>query len=189
MTPFQIYKFGLAIKLHFTVDSYDVFKNRGVIKNCTEESFYSKAGVGRYSALARQLTTPQEAVQYFVACNAYGASIFDPQESDEANRRWQRNKEMMTQLILDDIDKIGDVEASLQGSPCLLQRLVSGGKINIETCVVLNRRYMFAPEWKNNFVYSDLGSKIVKLDKFVKCNEEKVLGKLNEIKHEQVQEV
>lgn len=189
MTPFQIYKFGLAIKLHFTNDQYDVFESRGGIKNCTEESFYTKSGVGRYTALARQLSTAQEAVQYFVACNAYSANIFDPQDSDDANRRWQRNKEMMTQLVLDDIDTIGDVEASLQGSPCYLQKLVSGGKINIETCVVLNRRFMFAKEWKNNFVYSDLGRKIIKLDKFVKCNEEKVLGKLNEIKHEQVQEV
>jgi hypothetical protein len=82
---------------------------------------------------------------------------------------------MTTQLILDDLESIPSIEDYLSGDPCILQNKVSGGHINIETAVAINRVYKFSNSWKDNFVYSYLGLKIEKLDRFVSYNEEKIL--------------
>jgi hypothetical protein len=182
MSPFQVYKFYLAIKLHFTEKRYDVFKYHGAVNAGTEESFMQRNGHGRFVQLARRFKTPQEAVQFFVACFAYGSDVFDAQASEEALSRWRKHKEMTTQLIMDDLETLS-LPQVLDGEPCKLQKLVSGGMVNVETVVALNRYYKFAEKWKNNFVYSSLGVKIDKLDPFVKYNE----GKVNEFiaQHEQ----
>jgi hypothetical protein len=183
MTPFQIYKFYLAIKLHFTTEKYDVFKYRGAVHSCNEEGFRSRRGHGRFVQLSHRLQKPQDAVQLFVACFVYDADVFNDSECEEALTRWRKHKEMMTQLILDDLETI-ELPDCLKGSPCSLQKLVSGNKISIETAVALNKKYGFSAVWKNNFVYKRLGLKIEKLEPFVKFNEVKVFEAISEKENE-----
>jgi hypothetical protein len=183
MTPFQIYKFYLAIKLHFTTEKYDVFKYRGAVHSCNEEGFRSKRGNGRFVQLSHRIQKPQDAVQLFVACFAYDADVFNDSECEEALTRWRKHKEMMTHLILEDIEGL-DLPNVLQGIPCDLQKAVSGKRVNIETAVALNKKYRFAPKWKNNFVYKRLGLKIEKLEPFIKFNEVKVFEAISEKENE-----
>jgi hypothetical protein len=183
MSSYELYKLYLAIKLHFTVPSYDVFLTNGAVKGVTEESFNKKGLRYRFNALSSQLKNTREAVDYFVACFAYGVDFFNASDADEARVRWRRNKEMTTQLILDDIDQL-TLPKDVVGKSCRLQSLLQGKVLNIETGVALNNRYNFADDWLNfNFVYSGLGSKIKKLTKFVKYNEDKVNKFISE--HEQ----
>ncbi len=183
MTPYEVYRFYLAIKLHFTTEKYDVFEHRGRLKGENQEKFESSGLNTKFRHLAKKLATPHDAVQYFVACFAYDANVFETDQADAADRLWRSNKERSTQLILDDIEKLidnyGSVEATLENDPCKLQSLVSGAHINVETAVALNRRFKFTDTWKNNFAYKGLAVKIMKLDKFVKYREEKVNEILN----------
>ena len=172
MSPFQVYKIYLAAKLHFTT-SYDVFKYNGAVNAGSEEEFLQKPFRHLFSKLSNRLKTPQEAAQYFVSCFAYDADVFTTYDADQAYTQWKKHREMMTQLILDDIETL-HVPQCLEGNPCELQSLISGNKIQIETAVALNRVFKFSQDWKNNFVYSRLGVKIEKLDRFVKYNECKV---------------
>lgn len=184
MSPYEVYRFYLAIKLHFTTEKYDVFLHRGRLKGENQEKFEKQSGINtKFKILSKNLTTPHDAVQYFVACFAYDADVFDTQQSDAASKLWKANKERSTQLIINDIENIvnkyGSVESCLENDPCKLQSLCAGGHVAIETAVALNRKYKFADSWKNNFAYKNLGLKIVKLDKFVKYREEKVNEILN----------
>lgn len=174
MTSFDLYKLYLAIKLHFTSEKYDVVANRGRIKNCSETAFNEKPISKRFFFLTKTLSSSQEAAQFFVACFAYNADIFDSDAASQAFFTWKKNKEMMTQLILDDVEKIGNIHFSLEGDPCKLQQLVAGGHVNIETAVALNKIFGFTANWKNNFAYKQLGIKIEKLNHFVKFNEKKI---------------
>lgn len=174
MSPFDLYKIYIAIKLHFTVSSYDVFETRGAVRNVSEDSFSKKGYRHRFNALTHQIKTAREAVNYFVSCFAYGTDVFNSSDADESYSRWRKHKEMMTQLILDDLETL-NLPMDVQGSSCRLQSLISGKSINIETGVALNKRYGFADDWiKSNFVYGELGSKIKKLTGFVSYNEDKV---------------
>jgi len=174
MRAFDIYKIYLAAKLHFTHEKYDLFVHNGRVRSCSEEEFSQKPLSSKFRALEYKVKTPQEAAQHFVACFAYDADVFNPIESEEAHSKWKKHKEMMTQLILDDLDLIGDVKLSLGGSPCKLQQLISGNQIKIETAVALNKFFHFTKEWKNDFTYKHLGVKIEKLNRFIKFNENKV---------------
>lgn len=174
MNPYSIYKLYLAIKLHFTMDSYDVFVNKGAVRGPSEELFNKKGLRYRFNSLSTQLKSPKEAVEYFVSCYAYGTDIFNPSDADESYKLWNKHKEMTTQLVIDDIEKLL-LPNDIKGYTCRLQSLISGKSINIETGVALNNHYKFVDEWiKSNFVYAELGSKIKKLTKFVKYNEDKV---------------
>lgn len=173
MGAFELYKIYLAIKLHFTVDQYDVFKTNGAVKGVTEQSFNQKGLRYRFLTLSKQFSSTRESVEYFVSCFAYGVDVFDNNSADEAYSTWKKRKEMMTQCILDDLDEIDS--SWFIGSPCKLQQMLQGKKINIETGVALNRVLNFADDWiKNDLIYGKLGSKIKKLDKFIKYNEDKV---------------
>lgn len=182
MDAFQVYKLYQAVRLHFTNEKYDIIEHRGKMKHCSESAFYEKPGSRKFHFLSKQLSDPQEAVQFFISCFAYDADVFDSTSADEAFFLWKKNKEMMTQLILDDIEQIGDITSALSGDPCKLQQLVAGGHVNIETAVALNKFLNYSSSWKNNFAYKGLAGKIEKLNAFVKFNESKV----NEVlQHEQ----
>lgn len=181
MTGYQVYRFYLAIKLHFTNPKYDVFETRGHVKNCTPESFQSKRGRGMFETLAKRLKEPKDVVQYFVANQAYGGDIFEPSVAEDNFIRWKKHKEMMTYLVREDLEQIDDLRAYLSGDPCKLMKEISGQRINIETAVAINRKLQFADDWKGNYTYPDLWLKIKKLDRFVKFNEQIIFEKIDEI--------
>jgi hypothetical protein len=182
MDAFQVYKLYQAVRLHFTNEKYDIIVHRGKMKHCSESAFYEKPGSRKFHFLSKQLADPQQAVQFFISCFAYDADVFDSTSADAAFFLWKKNKEMLTQLILDDIEQIGDITSALSGDPCKLQQLVAGGHVNIETAVALNKFLNYSSSWKNNFAYKGLAGKIEKLNAFVKFNESKV----NEVlQHEQ----
>lgn len=184
MNGYYFYKLCVAMRLHFTTDKYDIFEKRGAI-NCSYESFLSKSNKGVYEFIGSKFPSPQEATRYIVACFVYDVNLYDYHDGVEAMARWNKEREMTTQLILDDLDTL-QLPFCLHGDPCELQRLVSGSQIHVQTAVALNRVYKFAEHWKNNFVYAKLGRKIEKLDKFVKFNEMKVN---NVIKQHEIAEV
>ena len=181
MNGYQVYRFYLAIKLHFTNPKYDVFENRGYVKNCTPESFQNRKGKSWFGSLAKRFKEPKDIVQYFVANQAYDGDIFEPSIAEENYIRWKKHKEMMTYLIREDLEQIDDLRSYLSGEPCKLMKELSGRRINIETAVAINRKLQFADSWKGNFTYPDLWLKIKKLDRFVKFNEQVIFEKIDEI--------
>lgn len=186
MTPFQVYKLYVAVKIHFTSEKYDIFERRGAVK-CTEEGFHSVRGKGRFDQLARNvLKEPRDAVQFFVANQAYETNIFEHAESMASWVRWQRNKEMMTQLVLDDIHQLQEHHFPwmdvFKGEFPDVIKLVNRREINLETLVVLDRFYHFSsePNWKNNLIYPKISVKLNKLQKFITVNETSIMRALNE---------
>lgn len=187
MTPFQVYKFYLAVKFHFSRENYDIFERRGAVK-CTEEGFQRVRGTGRFVHLARSvLKEPRDAVQYFVANAAYNTNIFDHDESMESWKRWQKNKEMMTQLVLDDLSHLvslayAEMDDAFKGEFPDVIKMVNRGEINIESLVVLDRFLEFSqwPNWKNNLIYPKISVKLNKLQKFITVNEKTIMEELYE---------
>ncbi len=186
MTPFQVYKLYVAVKIHFTSEKYDIFERRGAVK-CTEEGFHSVRGRGRFDQLARNvLKEPRDAVQFFVANQAYGTNIFEHAESMASWVRWQRNKEMMTQLVLDDIHRLWDLYTPasdvFKGDFPDAIKLMNRGELNIESLVILDRFFHFSdwPNWKNNLIYPKISVKLNKLQKFITVNEKTIMEELYE---------
>lgn len=168
MDGFSVYKYYLAMKFHFTVPGYDVFKHKGRVR--ANESNYQEKGLRfRMESLGRRFKTPQDAVSFFLACNLYGADVFNDVESSEAWITWKKRSEMMTRFIMDDI-----AENCSSTDPESVAKAVSGGKLSYESAVAINRIFNIVPILQENFIYSKIGDRITKLDKFIKYDESKV---------------
>lgn len=175
MDDFTAYKLYLAIKLHFTQKSYDVFTNRGSVRGLTYEGFKKKREAKWFMGLSRKFSDKKEFVQYLVACSAYGsiADVFDLQTSFAHYATWVKNKQKMTRLILDDLDPIDNLSPLLENVPPKIIEKVIAGKLNIETAVAINRYHPYITDElldKDYLIFSREALKIKKLDRFVKYN-------------------
>jgi hypothetical protein len=192
MDGFKAYKYYMAIKLHFTKDSFDVFKNRGNVKG-TREAFNARNDRYLFEKVARKYPKDVDIIRFFVASFAYGndATVYSVEEAESCMHEWNRRKQSMTKIFSDDLAKVLTVveteklqESSLYISqdsnyPVLLKMLL-GGIITIETLRIiddLNRKKLI-DNWKQdtkiNLIWEDLLRRIHKLDGFVKYDQDKV---------------
>ena len=186
MTPFHVYRLYLAVKFHFTSEKYDIFETRGAVK-CTEEGFRKVRGKGRFDVLAKYvLKEPKDAVQFFVANAVYDTNIYDQEESVAAWTQWNKNKQMMTQLVLDDIHALRSLTPNLRdafsGEFPMAIKMMNRKELNIESIAVLDRFLHFTSQdsWTKNLIHPKLHVKIKKLQRFIKVNEQLIMEELNE---------
>jgi len=168
MDGFSTYKYYLAMKFHFTVKGYDVFKHQGRVR-ANQKNYEEKNLRVRMEQLGRRFSSAKDAVSFFLACNLYDADVFNDSDATQAHAKWKKRTEMMTQFIL---DELSDVRPSLE--PLSIAKLVSGGQLSYETAVALNRSLGIAQKIQEDFIYSKIGDKITKLDKFVRYDESKI---------------
>ena len=168
MDGFTTYKYYLAMKFHFTLPQYDVFKHEGRVR-ANKHNYEEKGLRWRMEQLGRRFKTAQDAVSFFLACNLYNADVFNEIESSDALTTWRKRSEMMTRFIIDDIS-----ENCTDMNPESVAKSVSGGKLSYEAAVAISRIYNIVPVLQDNFIYSKIGDKISKLDKFIKYDESKV---------------
>jgi len=167
MDGFTTYKYYLAMKFHFTVVTYDVFKHQGRVR-ANRNNYEAKGLRFRMEYLGKKFDKPSDAVSFFLACNLYDTDVFNDQESNEAWIKWKKRSEMMTRFIIDEISDL-----SPQIDPISIAKLISGGFLSYESAVAINRVFNIVPTIQDNLIYHKIGDKIAKLDKFIKYDESK----------------
>lgn len=178
MDDFTAYKLYLAIKLHFSQKSYDVFQTRGAVRGISYEAFKKKKEAAWFVGLSRKFNNPKEFVQYLVACAAYGSisDVFDYQTSFDNYALWLKNKQRTTRIILDDLDEIEDLSSLINDTPPKILRMLIADRIHVETAVAINRYKNFVdPLLEQDYlIFSREGLRIKKLDRFVKYNTDEI---------------
>lgn len=156
MAPFDCYKTYLALKNHFTKDSYDYYKYCKKTR-ASLQSFYKRKDRFWFEKMSRQ-RTEKEVEDFFVAnfvlCN-------DPEslwigeiikEGEGRYKQWQRKIQSLSYLFKEEsqslfeentFDKVFDCS---KGHPILLKSFLIG-KISLETLVIYDRIFLFG----NNF--------------------------------------
>ena len=200
MDGFKAYKYYMAIKLHFTKDNFDVFKNRGNVKG-TREAFNARNDRYIFEKLARKYPVDKDLIQFFVANFAYGNE--NPQYSSEEAlsnlMEWNRRKQSITKILSDDCSKILMVaykeklkEQSIfyftsNNYPGILKMFL-GGQISIETVRILDDMMNLIENWKQNstmlYLWENEIRKIEKVKGFVKYDKTKIEHAFNSFKQE-----
>ena len=93
MDPFDVYKIYLALKLHFTTESYDITKHKYAAKG-KKETFLKRKDLTVLRKLARDFRR-QEIIDILVANFVSGdrwGGMFDV-EAMETYKKWKANKE------------------------------------------------------------------------------------------------
>jgi hypothetical protein len=151
MVPFDTYKTYLALKNHFTKDSYDYHKYQGKSR-ASLQSFYKRKDRYWFEKLSRQ-KEDKEVVDFFVA---NFTSCSDPQtlwigemikEGETRYKSWQKRIQSLSYLFREESQQLFDskfeeVFDCSKGHPLLLKSFLIG-KISLETMVIYDKIFLF----------------------------------------------
>jgi hypothetical protein len=188
---FKAYKYYIAIKLHFTKDSFDVFKNRGSVKG-TREAFNARNDRYMFEKLARRYPVDRDLIQFYVANFAYGNEnvVYGVEEAESYLTEWEKRKQSITKIFADDLNKIlmdaykrkikepSILNFTLNQYPSILN-LYLGKQIGIETLRILDDLANLIEPWKENtsmtLLWENEIRRVEKSKGFVKYDKEKIM--------------
>lgn len=155
MTAFESYKMYVALKLHFTTDSYDFFKFNGKTK-ATEENFQKRKDRYFFKKLVNK-HKECEVLPYFVAnfvsdpSNWIGTMIRT--DGDDTYQDWKKRMESLHYTFSEDVDfLLSEVHEfddlfKVDGAHPPLLKFLLGKRISMETFVIMNQILDFIPRF------------------------------------------
>ena len=181
MDGYKAYKYYLALKLHFSKDSYDIFSTRGSVKY-SREQFDKRNDKMLYEAFSKKYPNDKDMIQFLVSNIAYGneSPIYDMDESTKFYNDWIKRKESITKVISDDLTIIiNDAERNsykkesvldftFNQQPSILS-LYLGKRISLETVSILDEFIDLFSLWKQSgFIMTCWESEIRRIHKAIK---------------------
>ena len=154
--PFDCYKTYIALKNHFTKDSYDYLKY-AVITRASLDSFYKRRDRFWFEKVSRQ-KTDKEVEEFFIA---NFISCTDPQslwigeiikDGEEKYKQWQKRVQSLSYIFKEETEKLfsqhkfEEVFSCSRSHPVLLRMFLSGN-ISLETMVIYDKIFFYG----NNF--------------------------------------
>lgn len=200
MDGFKAYKYYMAVKLHFTKDNFDVFKNRGNIKG-TREAFNARNDRYAFEKLARKFPVDKDLIQFYVANFAYGndAAVYASEEADTYLLEWTKRKQSITKVFSDDCSRIlmdayknkikedGIFDLTNKSYSSIL-KLFLGKQVSLETVRILDDFRPMVEPWKENtsmlLLWENEIRRIEKSKGFVKYDTDKVAKVFNSFMEE-----
>jgi hypothetical protein len=200
MDGYAAYKYYLAIRLHYTRDSYDVFAKRGHIKY-SREQFDKRNDKLLFEKLARKYPKDQDIIQFYVSNFAYGneTPVYEIEQAETYYIDWIRRKESITKVFTDDLNYIiinseknklskeSIFEFEFCQPPSILILLL-GNRISLETVCILNDFMGLTDNWYMSGFMHNIWEKevrrICKSKRFVKYNKERIFPIINNFEEE-----
>jgi hypothetical protein len=179
MMPFDCYKIYLALKNHFTKNSYDYFTYNKKTR-ASLQSFYKRKDRFWFEKMSRQ--KDEKEVENFFVANF--VSCKDPEtlwigeimkEGDERFQQWQKKVQSLSYLFkqesqtLFEENKFDDVFNCSKGHPPLLKKFLSGN-ISLETLVIYDRIFLFGNKFDKKLkdpVWETVSRRIKKYSPFL----------------------
>jgi hypothetical protein len=184
MTGFEAFKYYMALKLHFTTPTFNVFTNQGRIKG-TRQAFFMRNDHVLFEKLAKHYSTGKDYIQFIAANFMYGNPnvVYDAEQSLTNYKEFLRRRQSITRVFTDDLNTIlcSGAQLNFSGSsiPEVLQLFVAN-KITIETMVILNDLRSIVEQMKQTpQVALVLGDDLLRIEKskgFVKYDAHRVLA-------------
>lgn len=191
MEPFEVYRYYLALRLHFTTDQYDALKQRGKVR-ASKQAFAKRTDLIAIRKIA-ETYSDKDIVNFLVANFITGdrwGGVFDT-EAKERFLGWKKRIESLAymfekdlnylQLQMEKIEKVFDnvFDLSKNEHPYILKSYLRN-TTSIETLVILNKFYNFVDkfdeEYSNDLMWPDISRIIKKYSPFLTIQEEKYNG-------------
>ena len=188
MEPFEVYRYYLALRLHFTTDAYDVVKQNGRVR-ATKNSFLKRKDMFAIRKVA-ETYSDKEVVDFLVANFVSGdrwGGVFDT-ESKVRYQGWKKRIEAISYTFKKELDKavmfaeknnipFTDLFISNNGQHPFIIKMYLRNDISIETLVILNKLNNFTDqldlELKDDLVWPDTSRIIKKYSPFLEIKKDK----------------
>lgn len=151
LSAFDTYSLYLALKNHFTRDSYDFFKYRGKT-NASPDSFMSRKDRFQFQRLSRKVSEAE--MQDFIVANILAGKKwigdFLDDDADDNYNKHLKIRQSLSYIFANELDDILSDAKSFKprkdGYPTLFLSFLSG-RITIETMVILNNMIDYISKW------------------------------------------
>jgi len=186
MTTFEAYKIYLALRLHFTTDSYDITKTKGRIK-ASEKSLQKNIKLQYHLQKIKKKYSETEFINFlvanFISGDKWGGTYsFD---AEEKYLQWQKIQDSLSYIYTQDlqhiadssnINKLSELWDCKEGHPLLLKKYF-GKTCHLETLVILNKLFKFIDVVDEQLVFDPVWNTVSKLiykySPFIKIDKEK----------------
>lgn len=188
MEPYDVYRYYLALRLHFTTDQYDVIKQQGRVR-ASKQAFFKRKDLLAIRRVAEQYSD-KEIVNFLVANFVSGdrwGGVFDT-EAKERFTSWKKRIESLTYTFEKEISKIALVceKNQIEFQRCLqptknqhpyIIKMYLRGDVSVETLVILEKLNPYIDSLdlalKDDLVWPDLSRIIKKYTPFLPVEKEK----------------
>ena len=188
MQPFEVYRYYLALRLHFTTDSYDVIKQQGRVR-ATRNSFLKRKDLLSINRVA-ETYSDKDIVNFLVANFVSGdrwGGVFDVEAKDRY-QGWKKRIESISYTFKKEIDKAVAYADKLgitfnqlfycnHGQHPFIIKMYLRNDISIETLVILNKLNNFTDQLdqdlKDDLVWPDTSRIIKKYSPFLEIKKDK----------------
>ena len=188
MEPFEVYRYYLALRLHFTTDKYDVIEQKGRVR-ATKNSFLKRKDLLSIRRVA-ETYSDKDIVDFLVANFVSGdrwGGVFDV-ESKERYQGWKKRIESISYTFKKEIDKAVTYADKLgitfnqlfycnHGQHPFIIKMYLRNDISIETLVILNKLNNFTDQLdqdlKDDLVWPDTSRIIKKYSPFLEIKKDK----------------
>lgn len=188
MEPFEVYRYYLALRLHFTTEKYDAIKQQGRVK-ASKQAFLKRNDLIAIRRVAETFSD-EEIVNFLVANFISGdrwGGVFDSEAKDRYIG-WKKRIESLTYTFEKDLNKIMlacekqavpfelALKATKNQHPYII-KLYLRGDVSIETLVILNKLVNYSDaldkDLANDLVWPDVSRIIKKYTPFLTFKKEK----------------
>ena len=192
MTPYDVYRSYLALKLHFTTEQYDVIKQKGRVR-ATKQSFFKRSDLFAIRKIA-DTYSDKEVVDFLVSNFITGdrwGGVFDT-EAKSNYTDWKRRMESISYTFTNEIDKMiaycekkdinfDDLFLNNGSEHPIFFKMYLRKTLSIETLVILNKLNNFVDNLdktlSSDLMWPDTSRIIKKYSPFLTIDKEKY-GKL-----------
>lgn len=165
MTPFESYRTFLAIKNHFTTDSYDYIKYNGKI-GASQTSFETRKDKYQFYKLSKHKDPLKYLVANFVDGDLKWVGDLFNDESEKVYSEWLKRQQSLSYIFEQDLNKLltdfdDNVIVKNGQHPYLLKQYLRR-QVSIETIIILNDILGFFGHWNKKIDDSVLWPSIYK---------------------------
>ena len=173
LSGYETFCLYLALKNHFTLDSYDYFKYNGKTKNVSKEAFLSRRDRFQFEKLARKCDNMEDhLVANLLKDKTWVGDLLEDDAFDNT-MDYVKTNQSMSYVFRNELATIGDIKPALRFDsqyPDIIPTLMNG-TISYQTFVILNYFVQFVPKFDarlpDDFIWSKLSFKVKRFAPFV----------------------
>jgi len=181
MTPYECYIDYLALKRHFTTDSYDYFKYNGKV-NAKRESFEKRKDKFFFEKLSKHRDPHGLILANLLQSNeAWIRDLVGDKAQDNYNG-WIRKIQSITRLVDSELSNLDDDFNSnfrvVNGNHPPLLKLYLSNRISLETLIILTSITGCISHWNKtlngDILWDEVRKKIIKTKPFIHYDIDKI---------------
>lgn len=179
MEPIDVYLMYCAMKAHFGKGDYDFVTYKGKTR-IKRDTFYKRKDRSFFVKLSRKYKTEQEIQNYFVSNFIKDKKGYIANFNDENYESWKLKRQGFFDLFEVEmkplVEAFEDLFTVTNGQHPKLMREFLGGRVSLETVIILDELVNFGPDWnkqlEDDIIWIDLDNLMNNYERFLTIDQE-----------------